>query len=76
MKMFLYLLIASNVNATSSTATLHLQGVVPRIVKTSVQNNKLVIEHNFPIDLPDTCVIINTMKMICTDLNITIVTLE
>ena len=72
----LLVLLWNTAAASTSTAVLHLQGVVPRILKTSVLNNKLVIEHNFPIDLPDTCVIVNTMKMICTDLNITIVTLE
>ena len=61
---------------TLSTATLVLVGIVPNILRTSVQDNKLVIEHNFPIEKPIECVIVNNKKMICNKLNVTIVTLE
>lgn len=42
---------------------------------TSIQDNKIVIEHNFPIEKPAGCVIVNDMKMMC-DVNVTIVTVE
>ena len=61
---------------TLSTATLVLVGIVPNILRTSVQDNKLVIEHNFPIEKPIECVIVSETKMICNKLNVTIVTLE
>ena len=59
----------------TSIATIVLVGIVPQIIKTSVQDNKIVIEHNFPIDKPAGCVIVNDMKMIC-DGNVTIVSVE
>lgn len=61
---------------TIATATLVLVGIVPNILRKSVQDNKLVIEHNFPIYKPDSCVIVSGTKMICDKLNVTIVTLE
>jgi hypothetical protein len=59
----------------TSIATIVLVGIVPQIIKTSVQDNKIVIEHNFPIETPQDCVRIDSMKMIC-DKNVAIVSLE
>lgn len=59
----------------TSIATIVLVGIVPQIIKTSVQDNKIVIEHNFPIETPQDCVRIDNMKMICNN-NVTIVSIE
>lgn len=61
---------------TLATATLILVGIVPNILKTYIENNKLVIQHNFPIDIPQSCVVVSNTKMICDKLDVTIVTVE
>ncbi len=62
--------------ANASTATLTLQGVVPHIIKQSVNpDNTITIRHNFPIALQDGCVIVSDTEMRCNN-NITIITLE
>lgn len=61
---------------TLATATLVLVGIVPNILKTHIENNKLVIQHNFPIDTPESCVVVSNTKMICDKLDVTIVTVE
>lgn len=61
---------------TLATATLVLVGIVPNILKTHIENNKLVIQHNFPIEKPESCVVVSNTKMVCDKLDVTIVTVE
>jgi hypothetical protein len=52
--------------ATTSTATIHLQGVVPRIVNKYVQGSKVIVDHNFPIVVPEYCVQVSQTRLECT----------
>lgn len=60
----------------TSIAAFMIVGVVPNILRTHIQDNKLVIEHNFPIHKPEECKVVSNTKMICDKLNVTIVTVE
>jgi hypothetical protein len=52
--------------ATTSTATIHLQGVVPRIVNKYVLDNKVIVDYNFPIVIPEYCVKKSETRIECT----------
>lgn len=76
MSSVLLALLLSPAFANTSTATIQLQGVVPRILKQSVNpDNTITILHNFPIELQYGCVRINDTEMKCQS-NVTIVTVE
>lgn len=68
------LLLAFNCFAGYSTATIQLRGVVPRIVNKYVVADKVIVEHNFPIVMPDYCKRLSETKIECTqDLTIEVV---
>lgn len=52
--------------ATTSTATIQIQGVVPRIVHKYVQGSKVIVDHNFPIAVPAYCTQVTQTRLECT----------
>jgi hypothetical protein len=56
----------NNAFAKYSSATIQLQGVVPRIVNKYVLDNKVIVDYNFPIVIPSYCVQLSQTRLECT----------
>lgn len=63
---YLLALLLSPALATTSTATLTLQGVVPRIIQKYVLDNKVIVDYNFPIVIPAYCTQVTQTRLECT----------
>lgn len=61
--------------ATTSTATFQVQGVVPRIVRKYVVDNKVIVDYNFPIVVPEYCRQVSITRLEC-DQDLTIEAVE
>ena len=60
------LLLGIYASATMSTATIQLQGVVPRIAHKYVQDSKVIVDYNFPIMVPVYCTQVTQTRLECT----------